>query len=94
MITALIIYLIAVNIVAVVITATDKFKAVHGRRRERTPESTLLTIAAFGGSVAMLLTMLLIRHKTQKPKFMVGIPIIILLQLTVLYILHTQGVTL
>ena len=46
----------------------------------RTPEKTLLILSALGGSVAMLITMLLIRHKTKHVKFMLGIPIIIILQ--------------
>ena len=44
------------------------------------PEKTLLIIAALGGSIAMLITMRTIRHKTQHMKFMVGIPAIIVLQ--------------
>ena len=32
----------------------------------------------------MLTVMLLIRHKTKKPKFMIGIPVIIILQYAVL----------
>ena len=47
----------------------------------RVRESTLLIVSALGGSIAMLLTMLLIRHKTRKPKFMLGIPLIIILQI-------------
>lgn len=46
----------------------------------RVPEKTLLIISALGGSIAMLITMRAIRHKTQHAKFMVGIPVIILLQ--------------
>jgi uncharacterized membrane protein YsdA (DUF1294 family) len=38
-------------------------------------------ISALGGSVFMYLTMLVIRHKTQHKKFMIGIPVIIFLQL-------------
>ena len=48
--------------------------------QRRVPENTLLTIAALGGSIAMLITMRTIRHKTQHMKFMVGIPVIIVLQ--------------
>ncbi len=46
----------------------------------RIPEKTLLIISALGGSVAMLITMRAIRHKTQHMKFMIGIPAIIVAQ--------------
>ena len=46
----------------------------------RVPEKNLLIISALGGSVAMLITMHAIRHKTQHAKFMVGIPAIIVAQ--------------
>ena len=48
--------------------------------KHRTRESTLLLLSALGGSVAMLATMLIIRHKTKHVKFMLGIPLMILLQ--------------
>ena len=72
------VYLIVLNLVAIVITAWDKHAAKAGMRR--VPEATLLWIAFFGGSAAMLGTMKLIRHKTRKAKFMVGIPLIMVLQ--------------
>lgn len=34
-----------------------------------------------GGSVAMLAAMRIVRHKTKHAKFMVGIPVIIILQI-------------
>ena len=73
------IYLAAVSLFAVIITVFDKIRAMRGGWRVR--ESTLLIVSALGGSFAMLLTMLLIRHKTRKPKFMLGIPLIIILQI-------------
>ena len=48
----------------------------------RIPEATLLTVAILGGSVGSLLGMRLFHHKTRKPKFSVGIPVILLLQLS------------
>lgn len=75
----LFIYLAAISLFAVIITVFDKFRAKRGGWRVR--ESTLLIVSALGGSVAMLLTMILIRHKTRKPKFMIGIPIITALQI-------------
>ncbi len=73
-----VIYLVAISLVAIVVTAWDKHAAKAKIRR--VPEATLLWIAFFGGSAAMLGTMKLIRHKTRKAKFMVGIPLIMVLQ--------------
>lgn len=77
----IILYFIIINLISVIITIYDKYQAVHNKWRVK--EFTLLLFSALGGSVFMYLTMLIIRHKTKKPKFMIGIPIIIVLQLTV-----------
>lgn len=74
----LVIYLILINLFAVAITISDKQKAKGGKWR--VPEKTLLLVAALGGSIAMLATMFKIRHKTKHPKFMIGIPAIIVAQ--------------
>lgn len=73
-----IIYLTVVSLIAVVFTVYDKYVALKGKWR--VSEETLLCISAVGGSFAMLLTMIVIRHKTNKIKFMAGIPLIIFLQ--------------
>lgn len=70
-----------ISIVASAVTIIDKLRAV--RHEWRIPENTLLLIAALGGSPAMLLTMLMIRHKTKHGKFMVGLPIILLFQVII-----------
>ena len=88
------IYLWAISIISLVVTVVDKHRAVTGNSRNRIPERTLITLSMLGGSVAMLLTMYIIRHKTQKPKFMLGIPIIIALQIGIIYLLNRQGVVL
>lgn len=72
-------YLIAISIISVVVCIYDKFASKH-MTKHRTREATLLLLSALGGSVAMLLTMLIIRHKTKHVKFMLGIPLIIILQ--------------
>ena len=58
------------------------------KHRYRISEFTLMLFSALGGSVAMLLTMLLIHHKTRHVKFMVGIPVIIILQLTAAFVIR------
>ena len=77
-------YLIAISLVSVVVCIYDKIAAKHAKKH-RTPEATLLLLSALGGSVAMYLTMQLIRHKTKHTKFMVGIPLIILAQAAVIW---------
>ena len=73
------VYLVAVSLISAVITVYDKkVSKISGHRR--VPEKTLLLWSLVGGSIAMYLTMLTVRHKTKHPKFMVGIPAIIILQ--------------
>lgn len=71
-------WLILISLISVIVTVADKVKAKSGS--QRVPEATLMLLSVLGGSFAMLITMLIIRHKTKHPKFMVGIPVIILLQ--------------
>ena len=72
-------YLFVLSLVAVILTVSDKLRARRGGWR--VPENTLLLVAALGGSAVMLLTMLLIRHKTRHPRFMLGIPLMLVLQI-------------
>ena len=79
------IYLILINLIAVIVTIYDKLCAV--KRRWRVKESTLLLLSALGGSICMYITMLLIRHKTRHIKFMLGIPLILIFQLLVAFLI-------
>ncbi|WP_195985250.1 DUF1294 domain-containing protein [Clostridium sp. D33t1_170424_F3] len=74
-----ILYFVFISLVAIILTVHDKNAAQ--KHRWRVPEATLLWVAALGGSVAMYLTMQIIRHKTKHQKFMIGIPIIFFIQL-------------
>ncbi|MEE0869494.1 MAG: DUF1294 domain-containing protein [Ruminococcus sp.] len=79
------IYLILINLIAVIVTIYDKLCAV--KRRWRVKESTLLLLSALGGSICMYITMLLIRHKTRHIKFMLGIPLILIVQLIIAFLI-------
>lgn len=79
------IYLILINLIAVIVTIYDKLCAV--KRRWRVKESTLLILSALGGSISMYITMLLIRHKTRHIKFMLGIPLILIFQLLIAFLI-------
>lgn len=79
------IYLILINLITVIVTIYDKLCAV--KRRWRIKESTLLLLSALGGSISMYITMLLIRHKTRHIKFMLGIPLILIFQLLIAFLI-------
>ena len=83
------VYLGAVNLLAVLMTVWDKRKAK--KKKRRILESDLLWVAAAGGSPLMLLAMLLVRHKTKHPKFLVGLPFILLVQGAVVFLLWRVG---
>lgn len=72
-------WLVAGSLLAAAVTVYDKWAAVH-RPRHRVPERQLWLIAALGGSVAMLVTMRLVRHKTGHRRFMIGLPLLIAAQ--------------
>ncbi len=80
----MIIYLVAVNIIAAIVCIYDKHQAKRGGWR--ISEKALFAISVLGGAVGMYLTMIKIRHKTKHLRFMVGLPLIILLQAAILFI--------
>ena len=84
-------YLIAISVISIIVCIYDKIAAKHNPRH-RTREATLLLLSALGGSVAMLTTMLIIRHKTKHVKFMLGIPVIIIIQAALIYALFHFGI--
>lgn len=72
------IYLLAVNALGFLIMHYDKYLAKNNMWR--IPEKTLLGIAVIGGSLGCLMGMHSARHKTRKPKFAIGIPVILAVQ--------------
>ena len=83
MISVFAIYLIGINVLTFLIYGVDKWKAQ--RNKWRIPEDTLIWLAVAGGSVGALLGMHLFRHKTKHWKFLIGIPVILLVQVGLLY---------
>ncbi len=83
-------YLLAINIVVFLLYGLDKQKA--RKNRWRIPEKTLLMMAVLGGGIGAYVGMKVFRHKTQKPKFYIGVPVIVLLQVTIVaFILGKVG---
>ena len=71
--------LAVLNVLLFLLMGRDKAAAQKGTRR--TPETTLLALAVIGGSVGGLLGMVFFRHKSRKPVFRIGLPLILICQL-------------
>ncbi|MBR2850126.1 MAG: DUF1294 domain-containing protein [Clostridia bacterium] len=81
-------YIAIISLISIIVCVYDKGISKKNRVELRIPEAVLLLLSALGGSVAMFVTMLLIRHKTKHVKFMLGIPIIMILQAAAVYAVY------
>ena len=82
-------YLLIINAAGFLLMLVDKWKAKKNRWRVR--ESTLLLVAALGGSIGSLAGMYLFRHKTQHRKVTLGIPLILAAQCFVVVLVMALG---
>ncbi|NLE13038.1 MAG: DUF1294 domain-containing protein [Clostridiales bacterium] len=82
-------YLAVINIVAFSAYGIDKHKAKNGKWR--IPETTLIALAAFGGSLGSLLGMRLLRHKTQHMRFIISVPLFLMLHLLAAVLIIVLG---
>jgi len=78
-------YLVIINIVTFVVYGIDKWKAKRGNWR--ISEATLLMLAVIGGTIGALLGMKVWHHKTMHLKFKYGLPLILLAQITLIYLI-------
>ena len=84
MANALLYYLIVINVVTFLIYGIDKWNAKQGSWR--ISEASLLILAVIGGSIGALLGMKIWHHKTMHKKFKYGLPLILLAQIALIYI--------
>ena len=78
-ITIIAVYLVIANIAGFASMGIDKKKAE--KKQWRTPEATLFLIAAIGGSIGSIIGMRHFRHKTKHWYFVVGMPLILIIQI-------------
>lgn len=76
------VYYGVMNIIALIIYGIDKRRAV--RHEWRLSESTLLLPAALGGAYGALMGMLLFHHKTRKKKFVILVPLFVIIHTVIL----------
>ena len=80
-------YLLAINALSFILFGLDKYKAKKGKWR--ISEATLLMMAVIGGSIGAWTGMRLWHHKTMHKQFKYGIPIIIIMQVSLVVYLHS-----
>jgi len=74
------IYLAVINVVTFFMYGIDKWKAKKSKWRIR--ETALLGLAVLGGSIGAWLGMKAWHHKTLHRKFRYGVPLILVVQIT------------
>lgn len=75
-------YVVFINAWAFTMYGVDKYKAKHGLWR--IPEAALLLVAAVGGSIGAWCGIQVFHHKTRKPKFSIGVPVIFVVEMVLL----------
>lgn len=82
------VYLILINLITFVVYGVDKSLAI--KHKWRISEATLIMLAVIGGSIGAFLGMQVFRHKTKHMKFVIGVPVIIVLQVAIaLFIINS-----
>ena len=81
----IIIYLVSINVITFLAMGIDKYKAKKGHWR--TKEKTLITLVFLGGGIGGIIGMYLFKHKTKKPRFFIGFPMILALEIIAAIIL-------
>jgi len=90
MITAILIYIAVISLITYLCFGIDKWKARN--QRWRIKESTLIGLCIIGGSLGGLIGIYLFHHKTKKPLFSIGIPIIVIAQTAIIIrIIHMNS---
>ena len=82
----ILIYLVIINLIAFLAMYIDKKRAKWGRWRIK--ESTLFTLVLLGGGIGGIAGMHTFRHKTKKLRFVIGFPLILIVEVvcTVIFI--------
>ena len=78
--------IILINSITFFLYGKDKRLAV--RHAYRIPERVLLGAAFFGGSAGALLGMLVFHHKTKKTKFLVLVPLFLILHILLVLVAY------
>ena len=78
----ILIYFLGMNLIGFLLMWIDKKKAE--KSRWRISEKTLIMMTILGGSIGTNIGMKVFRHKTKKPRFYIGFPVILISQIALL----------
>jgi uncharacterized membrane protein YsdA (DUF1294 family) len=81
------IFFLAINLLAFFIMLADKIKSTRPGA-ERISEGMLFFLATAFGSLGVYAGMFVFRHKTRKWYFLVGIPLVIIENVALLYLIY------
>jgi uncharacterized membrane protein YsdA (DUF1294 family) len=76
-------YLLFINLVGIFVMYSDKKKSKRGKWR--TPENNIFAIAIAYGALGIFMGMGLFRHKTKHNKFVIGIPLILIVEIFIFF---------
>jgi len=80
-------FFLAINLIAFLIMLVDKIKSTNPGA-ERISEGMLFFLAAAFGSLGVYVGMFVFRHKTRKWYFLIGIPLLIIQNAAMLYLVY------
>ena len=83
-----IMYLIGINLIAFLAMYIDKKRAQYGKWRIK--EHTLFVLALLGGSIGAIIGMYTFRHKTQKARFFIGFPAILIAEVLLAILIYND----
>ena len=78
---------VVLNIISFFVMAHDKRKAIRRHNDRRTPEGFIFFMATIFGSVGVYLGMQVFRHKTKAWYFQIGIPLLIIQNIAMVYVI-------
>lgn len=77
-------YIIGINILSFLLMGYDKYSAI--KKNWRISENSLIGISLLGGSIGSYIGMFIFHHKTKKKRFLIGIPLCLIIN--ILFLLY------
>ena len=76
-----ILYIILISLIGFVLMGIDKYKAA--KEKWRIKELTFMIISLIGGSIGTMIGMIIFKHKINKKKFSIGVPLLYIFNLII-----------